>query len=243
MAREMGEIERYRRQADVVGQGGQAALARARIVVAGVGGLGSAIALYSAAAGIGRIRIIDCDRVEVSNLNRQILYRTRDIGTEKVTTAAGDLRALNPEVEVEPIRTRITAENAASLVEGADLVLDGLDNFAARYALAHAAWVSGVAFVHGAVHGMYGQATTIIPGRSPCLRCIVPSPPAPGATPIIGMTTGVIGSIQATEMIKYLLGRGVPLTGRMLFWDGMRGDVATIPVAGDPACPECGDVH
>ncbi len=237
---ETGENERYRRQAAVVGEGGQAALARARIVIAGAGGLGSAIALYCAAAGIGQIRIVDCDTVEVSNLNRQILYRTGDVGAEKVTAAAEDLRALNPGVEVEPVRTRITAGSAASLVEGVDLVLDALDNFAARYALAHAAWQRGIPFIHGAVHGLYGQATTIIPGRSPCLRCIVPAPPPDGATPILGVTTGVIGSIQATEAIKCITGRGTLLTGRVLFWDGVRADVEILPIQGDPACPDCG---
>lgn len=237
-----GENERYRRQVDLVGADGQAALARARVVIAGAGGLGSAIALYSAAAGIGQIRIIDCDTVEVSNLNRQILYRTGDIGTEKVTAAAKDLRALNPGIEIEPVQTRITAETAASLVEGADLVLDALDNYPARYALAHAAWDRGIPYFHGAVHGMYGQASTIIPGRSPCLRCIVPSPPASGATPILGVTTGVIGSIQATEAIKYLTNRGTLLLGRMLFWDGTRAEVEILSIQGDPVCPVCGGV-
>ena len=236
-----GENERYRRQADVVGEDGQEALARARIVIAGAGGLGSASALYSAAAGIGKIRIVDSDTVEMSNLNRQILYRTRDIGSDKVSTAAEELRALNPGIEIEPVRTRITAETAESLVEGADPVLDALDNFPARYALAHAAWRRGIPFIHGAVHGMYGQATTVIPGRSPCLRCIVPWPPADGATPIIGVTTGTIGSIQATEAIKQITGRGVLLAGRMLFWDGLRVDLSIIPVTGDPGCRECGE--
>ncbi len=188
MVQETEECERYRRQADVVGEDGQAALARARIVIAGVGGPGSSIALYSAAAGIGQVRLIDRDTVEESNLKRQIMYRTGDIGAEKVTAAAEDLRALKPEIEVEPVRTTITAEHAASLVENADLVLDAPDNFPARYALA--AWQRGIPFFHGAVHGLYGQATSIIPGRLPCLRGIVPSPPAPGATPIPGATTG-----------------------------------------------------
>lgn len=243
MLQETKEDERYRRQAEVVGEDGQAALARARVVIAGAGGLGSAIALYSAAAGIGQIRIVDCDTVEESNLNRQILYRTGDIGAEKVIAAAEDLRALNPGVEIEPIHTRITDETAAYLVEGADLVLDALDNYPARYALAHAAWQRGIPFLHGAVHGLYGQASTIIPGRSPCLRCIVPSPPAPGATPILGVTTGVIGSIQATEAIKHLTGLGILLTGRVLFWDGVRGDVEVLAIQGDPACPECRGAH
>lgn len=241
MLQETGENERYRRQAKVVGEDGQAALARARIVIAGAGGLGSTIALYSAAAGIGQIRIIDCDTVEVSNLNRQILYRTGDIGADKVTAAAKNLRALNPGIEIEPVRTRITAETAPSQVEGADLVLDALDNYPARYALVHAAWQRGIPFIHGAVHGMYGQVTTIIPGRSPCLRCVVPSPPVAGATPIIGVTTGAIGSIQATEAIKHITGLGVLLTGRMLFWDGLRSDLSIIPITGDPACRECGE--
>lgn len=238
--RETRENERYRRQVAVVGEDGQELIGKARIVIAGAGGLGSVIALYSAAAGIGHIRIVDCDTVEVSNLNRQILYRTGDIGTDKVRAAAADLRALNPETEVEPVRARIAAETAASLVKDADLVLDALDNYPARYALAHAAWQRGIPFIHGAVDGLYGQASTIIPGRSPCLRCIVPAPPAAGATPIIGVTTGVIGSIQATEAIKYITSRGTLLTGRVLFWDGTRADVESIPIQGDPACPVCG---
>jgi adenylyltransferase/sulfurtransferase len=232
--------ERYRRQIAVVGEGGQEALGKARIVIAGAGGLGSAIALYCAAAGIGHIRLIDCDTVEVSNLNRQILYRTEDIGKEKVTAAAADLRSLNPGIEIEPVQAKITEENVEFRLEGADLVLDGLDNFPARYLLAHAAWNNKIPFIHGAVSGMYGQVTTIIPGVTPCLQCIVPFPPPSGATPIIGVTTGIIGSIQAAEAIKYLTRRGVLFTGRMLLWDGLRGDAAVITIEHDPACRDCG---
>jgi adenylyltransferase/sulfurtransferase len=233
--------ERYRQQIAVVGEDGQEALGRARIVIAGAGGLGSAIAIYCAAAGIGHIRLIDCDTVEVSNLNRQILYRTGDIGKEKVTAAAADLRSLNPGIDVEPVRTKITEENVESLLDGADLVLDGLDNFPARYLLAHTAWKRKIPFIHGAVGGMYGQVTTIIPGVTPCLRCMVPFPPPSGATPIIGATTGIIGSIQASEAIKYLMRRGVLFIGRMLLWDGLRGDASIIQITGDPACCECGE--
>jgi adenylyltransferase/sulfurtransferase len=232
--------ERYRRQIAVVGEDGQDALSKARIVIAGAGGLGSAIALYCAAAGIGHIRLIDCDTVEVSNLNRQILYRTDDIGKEKVTAAAADLVALNPDIGVEPVRMNITEENAESLLDGADLVLDGLDNFPARYLLAHAAWKRKIPFIHGAVSGMYGQVTTIIPGVTPCLRCMVPFPPPSDAIPILGATTGIIGSIQAAEAIKYLMRRGVLFTGRMLLWDGLRGDTSVITIEHDPSCRECG---
>ena len=234
------ESERYRRQISVFGEDGQEALGKARIVIAGAGGLGSAIALYCAAAGVGHIRLIDCDTVEVSNLNRQILYRTGDIGKEKVTAAAADLRSLNPCVEVEPVRAKITEQNVESLLDGADLVLDGLDNFPARYCLAHAAWNHKIPFIHGAVSGMYGQVTTIIPGVTPCLRCMVPFPPPSGAIPILGATTGIIGSIQAAEAIKYLIRRGVLFTGRMLLWDGLRGDASVITIEQDPACHECG---
>jgi adenylyltransferase/sulfurtransferase len=225
--------ERYQRQIAVVGEDGQEALGKARIVIAGAGGLGSAIALYCAAAGVGYIRLIDCDTVEVSNLNRQILYRTEDIGKEKVTAAVADLRSLNPCVEVEPVQAKITEQNVESLLDGADLVLDGLDNFPARYCLAHAAWNHKIPFIHGAV-------TTIIPGVTPCLRCMVPFPPPSGAIPILGATTGIIGSIQAAEAIKYLIRRGVLFTGRMLLWDGLRGDASVITIEHDPACHECG---
>jgi len=233
--------ERYRRQIAVVGEEGQEALGKARIVIAGAGGLGSAIALYCSAAGVGYIRLIDCDMVEVSNLNRQILYRTEDIGKEKMTAAAANLCALNPGIEVEPVQEKITVENVESLIDGSDLVLDGLDNFPIRYLLAHAAWNHKIPFVHGAVSGMYGQVTTIIPGVTPCLRCMVPFPPPSGAIPIIGATTGIIGSIQAAEAIKYLIRRGVLFTGRMLLWDGLRGDASVITIEQDPACHECGE--
>ncbi|MBN1195715.1 MAG: HesA/MoeB/ThiF family protein [Methanomicrobiaceae archaeon] len=233
--------ERYRRQLPLIGDEGQERLREAAVLVAGAGGLGTSIALHCAYAGIGRIRIVDQDRVDLSNLNRQILYRDADLGKSKAVAAAERLRGAGPHLRVEPVEASIDAENVRELAEGVDLILDGMDNFDARYLLADAARECAVPFIHGAIHGFFGQVTTIIPETTPCLRCIVPHPPPGGAVPILGVTAGVIGCMQTAEAIKWLAGTGDLLAGRLLLWDGLRAETEVLAVEGDAACPVCGE--
>ena len=233
--------ERFLRQIPLIGEKGQKRLARAKVCIAGAGGLGSTIATYLAAAGVGSFRIIDNDIVEESNLNRQILYRSGDCGERKVDIAARAIRDLNPDATVEPVSSFIDAMTVNHLLTGADLVLDGMDNYPARYHLNRACLNLRIPYLHGAVHGFYGQAITIIPGETACLRCIVPRPPDTGKVPIIGVTCGVIGSIQATEAINCITGSRAALAGRLLIWNGVQGDVDIIPTLRSHDCPDCGE--
>ena len=198
------ERERYHRQTMIFGEEGQERLKKATAFIAGAGGLGCPIALYLAAAGVGRIRLVDSDTVDLSNLNRQVLYQKADIGRPKVAAAAEKLAALNPEISVEAVRTVIDAATVAGLTAGADVIVDAMDNFETRYLLNGAALERGIPLVHGAISGFFGQATTIIPGRTPCLACIFPNPPPDETVPALGTTAGVIGLVQANETIKYL---------------------------------------
>lgn len=231
--------ERFLRQIPLIGEEGQEKLGNARILIAGAGGLGSAIATYLAAAGVGYIRIVDEDIVENSNLNRQILYHEEDIGACKVTAARQTIHAFNHDTEVDAVCRHIDDSTIRDLVRGTDLILDGTDNFAARYFLNRAGLDEKIPFIHGAVNGFYGQVTTIVPGVTPCLRCIVPNPPTWEKNLIIGVTCGVIGSIEATEAIKYLTGSGVLLKNRLLFWDGLRGSADSIEIVCSPNCIDC----
>jgi adenylyltransferase/sulfurtransferase len=231
--------ERFLRQIPLIGAEGQEKLRNARVLVAGAGGLGSAIATYLAAAGIGYIRIADDGTVEDSSLNRQILCHEHDIGTSRVVAAEQTIRAFSRGTQVEAVCRHIDEDTVRDLVQGMDLILDGMDNFPARYVLNRAALDTKIPFIHGAVHGFYGQVTTIIPGVTPCLRCIVPTPPAWENIPIIGVTCGAIGCIEATEAIKHLTGVGEVLKNRLLLWDGLRGDSETIQILGSPDCVDC----
>ena len=170
--------------------------------------VGSAIATYMAAAGVGTIRIADNDVLEPGNMNRQILYRNKDIGRPKAESAEEQIKAINPYVAVEAHHVAIDETNVYDLVRGADVIMDAMDNFPTRYILNEAGIDLGVPFFHGAVDGFYGQVSTLIPGMTPCLRCIVPEPPPDMPVPTIGVTCGAIGCIQATEAIKYILGKG-----------------------------------
>jgi len=231
--------ERYQRQLPLIGETGQERLSTSRVLIAGAGGLGTTIATFLAVAGIGFIRIVDEDTIERNNLNRQILYREPDRGERKAEIARQRLVEINPEIEVQALCTHIDDQSIGGMVRGMDIIMDGMDNFSTRYVLNRAALRQKIPFIHGAVNGFYGQVTSIIPGKSPCLRCIVPHPPSADKVPIIGVTCGVIGSIQVTEAIKYLTGRGDILTGRLLLWDGFRGDAAIINVVNEPDCSEC----
>ena len=234
------ELKRYTRQLPLIGQDGQDKLKRANILIAGAGGLGSPIATYLACAGIGRIVIVDDDTVSVSNLNRQTLHWASDVGRKKTTSAQEKIRTMNPYLEVETISCIIDEANAGGIVGDADLIVDALDNFSARYFLNSVAVKRHIPFFHGAVRGFHGQVMTVIPDQTACLRCVFPQTPPAEIFPVIGTTPGVIGSIQATEVIKYLTGKGELLTNRLLLWDGLSGKMNFLQVKRNLSCPDCG---
>ncbi|MHB8909118.1 MAG: HesA/MoeB/ThiF family protein [Syntrophales bacterium] len=234
------EQKRYHRQILQFGEAGQERLKAARVLIAGQGGLGTVIAAYLAAAGVGRLRIADCDVVEASNLNRQILHWGGDIGRPKTASAAEKLAALNALISVEEIAGRIDEASIEASARDCDLIVDAMDNFPIRYLLNRTALGMGIPFIHGAVRGMYGQAMTVLPGKTACLRCVFPGSPPPELFPIVGATCGVIGSVEATEAIKLLTGQGESLAGRLLIWDGLAANTDIIAVERNPACPDCG---
>lgn len=237
------ELERYQRQIvlEGFGEAGQEKLKGSRIFVAGAGGLGSAITIYLTVAGVGSLRIVDNDKVELSNLNRQILHWDEDIGKPKVKIAQKKLKRLNPNIEVEVMNKTITEDNVIELIGNSDLILDALDNYTTRYILNKAALVKNIPFFHGGVHGFDGVATTIIPGKTACLRCLFPSPPPSLNIPVIGVTPAIIGCIQANEAIKYIVGVGELLTNRLLFFDGLSTKFNEVSLKRNPNCPDCGD--
>ncbi len=227
-----------------LGEAGQAKLSRAGVLVVGLGGLGSPVALYLAAAGIERIGLLDDQRVELSNLHRQTLYGDGDVGRPKVEAARDRLLALDPALELDALADTLRPENAAHFFSAYDLVVDGTDSFEAKFLLNDAAVILQRPLVHGAVLQWYGQVLTILP-QGPCLRCIFREPPDPGAVPsceeagVIGAATGVVGSVQAEEALKLLLGVGQHLTGRIFQHDGLRGEDRTTTFSKDPDCPVC----
>jgi len=232
---------RYTRQIPLIGEEGQDRLARAEVCICGAGGLGSPAAMYLAAAGVGSIHLVDGDLVEESNLNRQILHSSATIGLSKVSSARESILALNPGVRVISSPDWIVGGNAGALIGRADIVIDALDNFGARYELNREARRMAVPLVHGAVSGFAGQATTVLPRSGPCLQCAVPHPPPEEVHSVLGAVAGVIGSIQALEAIKYLTGLGELLSGKMLLWDGMRCECELLPLERDPFCRTCGE--
>jgi molybdopterin-synthase adenylyltransferase len=236
------ELQRYQRQIMVrgFGEAGQESLKQARVFIAGAGGLGSPAALYLAAAGIGTLRIVDSDSVDLGNLNRQILHWTRDIGKKKVSSARRKLHELNPEVKIEAVQETITQDNINELVAGCDLILDAVDNLATRYILNQAAVDRKIPLFHGAVSGYEGRAMTVLPGQTACLMCLYQGVSLSQKTPVIGATPGVIACLQVTEVIKYLTGAGQLLTDRFLIYDGLNMRFAEIKVTRDPHCKQCG---
>jgi len=234
--------ERYHRHMMISGWGekGQERVKSARVFVAGAGGLGSPTAMYLAVAGVGRLAICDCDSPELSNLNRQILHNDSRIGMNKAESAKLTLSALNPAIEVEPISTRIEAENVDELVGEAEIIVDCMDNFPTRYMLNECALRKGIPFVHASVWGLEGKLTFIHAPETPCLRCIFPSPPPPEVFPVLGATPGVIGCLEAIETLKYLTGVGETMKGRLLVWDGVEMEFTSYPLRKDPNCPVCG---
>lgn len=237
------ELERYQRQIILEGFGetGQEKLKKSKVFIAGAGGLGSVIAIYLAAVGVGSLRIADNDVVELSNLNRQILHWYEDIGKPKTEAAKIKLERLNPNVKVEIITGTITEANVIDFIGDAELILDALDNFPTRYILNKAALIRNIPFFHGAIHAFDGVTTTIIPKKTACLRCVFPSPPPSSIIPVIGVTPAIIGSIQATEAIKYVVGIGQLLTNRLLIFDGLSCKFNEVSLKRNPACPDCGD--
>ena len=239
--------ERYDRHLRLpeVGIDGQRRLLDGRVLLVGAGGLGSPAAMYLAAAGVGTIALVDDDRVERSNLQRQILHTDAAVGQLKIRSAAQRLSALNPTIAVETLDARLDADNALQLLDGFDVVIDGADNFSTRYAINAACLELGTPWAYGAIQGFQGHASLFVPGLGPCYRCLFPEPPPAAFAPncaeagVLGVLPGVIGMIQATEAIKWLLGLGQPLNGRLLAYDAlaMRFTERTLPR--DPACPGC----
>ena len=242
------EVTRYSRNILLaeVGGTGQAKLRAARVLVVGAGGLGCPVALYLAAAGVGTIGVVDDDVVELSNLQRQIGHATARVGQPKVASLGAAVAALNPDTRLELHRARLTAANVAGLVAAYDLVCDGSDNFPTRYLLNDACVLAGRTLVSAAVLRFDGQLSTFKPG-GPCYRCLYPSAPPPGLVPtcgeagVLGAVTGVMGTLQAAEAIKEILGIGEGLSGRLLVWDALGARFQTIRLPKDPACPACGD--
>ena len=238
------ERERYDRQIMIgeIGEEGQEKLKRARVAIAGAGGLGSPIAIYLTAAGMGMIRMIDHDQVSLSNLNRQILHWEEDIGRDKVDSARTKLRNLNRAVKVEAISETITEGNVSRLVDGCDAIVDAMDNLPSRYILNRCAIEKNIPFFHGAVRGFEGRAMTILPGETACLRCMYRGPVPQEKFPVLGVAPAVIGSIQATEVIKYFVGIGNLLTNRLLLYDGLKVTFREFTVKKNPNCDHCGSL-
>ena len=237
------ELERYHRNALVpqVGVVGQQRIRASRVLLVGAGGLGAPAALYLAAAGVGTIGLIDDDDVDVTNLQRQVIHITAAVGRPKVDSAAEAIRALNPDVEVVTHRTRLTADNALGLLRGWDVVIDGTDNFPTRYLVNDAAVLLGLPLVHGAVLGFNGQVGVFDARRGPCYRCLHPTPPPAGSVPscaeagVLGVLPGIIGTMQAAEALKLIIGGAEPLLGRLALLDVWGGRLREIPVAKNPA--------
>ena len=242
------EVMRYSRHMIMgqVGPVGQRKLRNASVLVVGAGGLGSPVALYLALAGVGRIGLVDFDVVDLSNLQRQILHQTADVGRPKILSAKESLLAYNPHITVETHEQPLTSDNALAIIPSYDIVVNGADNFATRYLVNDAAYLSGKTLVDGSILLFDGQATVYTPGQG-CYRCLYPAAPPPGLVPscaeagVLGAITGVVGSIQATEVFKQILGIGEPLVGRLLLIDALTMEFRMMRVRRDPACPLCGD--
>jgi len=243
------QLERYARHIILpdVGGAGQTALMRASVLVVGAGGLGAPIIQYLAAAGLGRLVVIDDDAVDLSNLQRQVIHATPDVGRNKAQNAAAAVARLNPEVKVEAHAERLTPANVEALVAGCDVVLDGTDNFATRYLLNDACWFAGVPLVSAALLRFEGQLFVSAGAPQPCYRCLFPEAPKAGTIPscseagVFGALAGVMGALQATEALKLILGRGTPMSGRFLLYDALSTRFTEIKAMRNPACPLCGD--
>ena len=245
---EQSQVERYARHLVLkeIGGPGQQALLAAKVCIIGAGGLGGPAGLYLAAAGVGEITIIDDDTVEASNLQRQVQFVHMDIGMEKSVVMADTLTELNPDVKVKAIKTRLTGENAADLLRGYDIVLDGTDSFETRFDVNKACQDLNIPLVSGALARFDGQVAAFgNTGSGPCYRCLVPAVPPDAETcaavGVVGALAGVVGSMMALETIKFITGAGEPLTGKVWIFDGLKAQGRTINLPRDPKCPACGD--
>ncbi len=239
------DLERYDRQIRIPGFGieGQLKLQKAKVLVAGLGGLGSPASIYLAAAGVGKLLLIDKEVVELSNLNRQILHWDKDVSRRKVDSAVEKLRQLNPNISIEGLAVQINEDNIYDFVKEVDLVVDGMDNFKTRFIINEACVKLGKPFIHGAVYGLEGRLMTIIPRKGPCLRCLIPTePPEVKPFPVLGATPAVIASLQVIEAIKVLTGIGEPLVGKLLVFDGLPMSFYEVIVKRSPKCPVCSDI-
>jgi sulfur-carrier protein adenylyltransferase/sulfurtransferase len=243
------QLERYSRHLLLpeVGESGQAKLLQGRVLLLGAGGLGSPAALYLAAAGVGTLGVVDGDVVDESNLQRQVLHGRSQVGVSKVQSGAARIADLNPDVEVIPFEERLTSENIDRIFDQRwDVIVDGLDNFPTRYLVNDASVWKDIPVVHGSIFRFDGQVTTFWPGEGPCYRCLYPEPPPAHLAPscaeagVLGVLPGVIGTIQATEAIKILIGQGQPLVGRLLQYDSLSMKVRTFKLPRDPECVVCG---
>jgi molybdopterin/thiamine biosynthesis adenylyltransferase/rhodanese-related sulfurtransferase len=242
------ELVRYSRHILLpqVGEEGQRALKRSRVLLVGAGGLGSPVALYLAAAGVGTLGLVDFDIVDLSNLQRQILHGSAGVGSSKIDSARDRLADINPNVSIEPYRTRLTSENALEIARGYDLIVDGTDNFATRYLVNDTSVLLGIPNVYGSVYRFEGQASVFGAVDGACYRCLFRDPPPPDLVPscaeggVLGVVPGLVGTIQATEAIKMLLGLGDTLVGKLLTIDAMKMSFRTLAIQKDPGCPACG---
>ena len=242
------QVQRYSRHIIMpqVGSIGQRKLMDTSALVVGAGGLGSPLAMYLAAAGVGKLGIVDFDIVEITNLQRQLLHKNADIGRPKVDSAADTINGINPDVDVVKIPVHLNSSNVMDIIKDYDFVIDGTDNFPTRYMINDAAVLSGKPVIHGSIFMFEGQATTFLPGQG-CYRCLYPAPPPPGMVPscseagVLGVLPGIIGSTMAIETIKLVLGIGKPLVNRLLMFDALDMDSRTVKIRRDPACPICGD--
>ncbi len=243
------QIARYSRHIILkeVGGKGQQKLFAGRVLIIGAGGLGAPAALYLAAAGVGTIGLVDADAVDLSNLQRQVIHFTPDIGKAKVLSAKEKMLAINPEIRVETHQEWVHAGNIAGIIDGYDFVIDGTDNFAAKFLINDACVLAGKPYSHGGILRFDGQTITVRPHESACYRCIFPDPPPPDAIPtcsqagVIGVLPGVLGVIQATEAIKFLLGKGELLTGRLLVYNALQMRFKEVRINRNPKCPLCGE--
>ena len=243
------QIVRYSRHIILpeVGGKGQKKILEGKVLLVGAGGLGSPSAYYLAAAGVGKIGIVDMDVVDLSNLQRQILHHTGDLGRAKTDSAKEKLNALNPDVELVTYNERLSSENIMELFEDYDIIVDGCDNFPTRYLVNDACVMTGKANVHGSIFRFEGQATVFQPGNGPCYRCLYPDPPPPGMVPscqeagVLGVLPGLIGTVQAVETLKLILGVGETLVGRLLLYDALSLRFREMKLRRDPDCPICGE--
>ena len=240
------ELTRYSRQIMIPNWNveGQLKLKNAKVTIVGVGGLGCPVALYLTAAGIGKITLIDREKVELSNLNRQILHWSRDVGKFKTLSALEKLSELNPSINFESYEEQVDEKSIRKMIKGSNVVVDCLDNWKTRFILNEACVAERIPLVHAGVHSWYGQITTIMPGKGPCLRCILPKTPKEEEKfPVLGVTAGVLGLLEALEAIKIIVGLGELLVGRMLFFDGETSSFQEAQVQRKKDCPVCGGIR